>query len=373
MQPNPFVGVIYHALGAFFAATCYTPQKQTKSWAWEVYWITQAIFAWLIVPVVVALVIVPDYFGLLADADSQVVLKTFLLGMVVGVGVLTFGLGIRYIGFSLNYAIAIGVSGLVGTIGPLVWTPNGGFVWKIVEVFSTKPGQVVLAGIVASLVGIVVCGWAGALRERSGGVAAARFSFRVGVPLAVLAGALSAILNYAFEAGEPLADAAKAAGTSELMKMTAIYPLALGGTLVVNLVWCLVLIRRNKTGAQLVRLPGQGVAAIGFYYLMALVTGLFWYFQFFFFGPGKSNMGSFGFTSWGLQMALVVLFSNIYGWLFREWAGADKLARRMLNVGMAIIMASVFVIGYGNYLREQQQLPPGDQPPAAPNAAETIQ
>jgi L-rhamnose-H+ transport protein len=372
MQPNPFMGVVYHALGAFFAATCYTPQKKTKLWAWEVYWLTQACFAWLIVPVVVAFVMVPDYTGVLANADPKVMLSTFLLSMVVGIGVLTFGLGIRYIGFSLNYAIAIGVSALVGTIGPLVWTPNGGFVWKIDDVFSTRPGQIVLAGIVASLAGIVVCGWAGALRERSGGAAATQFSFRVGVPLAVLAGALSAVLNYAFEAGAPLADAALAAGASELMKMTAIYPVALGGVLVVNLVWCLVLVRRNKTSAQLVRLPDTGVATLGFYYFMALVTGLFWYFQFFFFGPGKSNMGSFGFTSWGLQMALVVMFSNIYGWLFREWAGADKLARRMLNVGMAIIMAAVFVIGYGNYLREQQQVPAADQPPAAAGAAATV-
>ncbi len=372
MQPNPFVGVFYHALGAFFAATCYTPQKQTKLWAWEVYWLAQALFAWLIVPIVGAFLMVPDYVGVLAHANPAVLAKTFVLGMIVGGGVLTFGLGIRYIGFSLNYAIAIGVSALVGTIGPLIWTPNSGFVWEIVEVFSTRPGQTVLAGIVSSLVGIVVCGWAGALRERSGSATAMQFSFRVGVPLAVLAGALSAVLAYSFEAGEPLADAAKAAGASELMKMTAIYPVSLGGALVVNLVWCLVLMRRNKTGAQLVRLPDKGTATLGFYYVMALVTGLFWYLQFFFYGPGKSNMGTFGFTSWGLQMALVVLFSNLYGWLFREWAGADKLAKRMLNLGMAIIMAAVFIIGYGNYLREQQPLPAADSTPAvdAPAAVE---
>lgn len=372
MQPHPFIGVFYLALGAFFAATCYTPQKQTKLWAWEVYWIAQAMFAWLIVPVVGAFLLVPDYVGVLSSTAPETMVKTFLLGMVFGVGGLTFGLGIRYIGFSLNYAIAIGMSALVGTLGELIWTPNDGFVWKIAEVFSTTSGQIVMAGIALSLLGIVFCGWAGALRERSGGAAAAQFAFKVGVPLAVLAGVLSAMLKYAFLAGDSIAEAAVDAGASELMKMTAIYPLALGGALVVNLAWCLVLVRRNKTGAQLVRLPGKGVGTLGLYYFMALITGLFWYLQFFFYGPGDSNMGNYRFTSWGLLMALVVLLSNIYGWLFREWAGAQKSARWMLNVGMAIIMASVFVIGYGNYLREQHA-PAANQLPAAASAEAIVE
>ena len=164
MQANPFLGVLLHGIGAFSSSSCYTPQKQTKLWAWEIYWITTATFAWLILPIIGAFITIPNYLDVLAACPPNVMLRSLGLGVIYGVGGLTFGLGIRYIGFSLNYAIAIGLSAALGTLFPLIWNPNEGFVWEIVEKFSSGPGLVVLAGILVSLFGIFVCGWAGALR-----------------------------------------------------------------------------------------------------------------------------------------------------------------------------------------------------------------
>ena len=135
MQTNPFLGVAVHGIGAFSAASCYTPQKQTRLWSWEIYWISQATFAWVILPICVAFLTIPDYADLLRDCPPEVMLRSFLLGVVYGIGGLTFGLGIRYIGFSLNYAIAIGISAFLGTILPLIWNPNDGFVWQLEEKF----------------------------------------------------------------------------------------------------------------------------------------------------------------------------------------------------------------------------------------------
>ncbi len=353
MQPNPIVGVALHGIGAFSSASCYTPQTQTKLWSWEVYWIMTASFAWLILPIAGAFLTIPNYLDVVAACPKDAIFRTLGLGIVYGVGGVTFGLGIRYIGFSLNYAIAIGISAGLGTLLPLIWHPNNGFVWLIVDKFSNVPGRVVLAGILISLGGIALCGLAGVLREHSGGDSPSQYSFKIGVPLAVAAGILSAVFNFSLLAGEPLEKAAVAAGASELLKMNAIYPFSNGGTFITNFIWCVFLIQRNGTGSQLFRLPEKRVSTLGFYYLMAALSGAFWYCQFFFYGMGHANMGTrYGFTSWALHMAMLILFSNLYGWLFREWEGVGTRPRRVLHLGMAVIVVATLIITYGNYLGE---------------------
>jgi len=353
MQANPFLGAALHSVGAFSAASCYTPQKKTPLWSWEIYWIAQASFAWLILPILGAFLTIPHYLEALQSCPKDAMLHSYLLGMLYGVGGLTFGLGIRYIGFSLNYAIAIGISAGLGTILPLIWNPNTGFDWQITDKFSDVPGMIILGGVILSLIGIFFCGWAGALREKSAGEELSKFSFKVGVPLAIMAGTLSAVFNFALIAGEPLEKAALAAGASEWFRMNAIYPFSNGGAWTTNFVWCLILITRNRTRSQLIRLPGENQKTLAFYYLMALLSGAFWYFQFFFYGMGHINMGQrFGFTSWALHMAMLILFSNLYGYLFREWESADPAPRRTLHFGMAIIVLATLIITYGNYLGE---------------------
>lgn len=362
MQANPFLGVGLHAVGAFAASSCYTPQRQTKLWAWEVYWIAQASFAWLILPIVGAFLTIPDYWAVLRGCPPEAMRNSFLLGVLYGFGGMSFGLGIRYIGFSLNYAIAIGISAGLGTLVPLIWNPNDGFVWVIASKFSTTPGHLILAGIVLSLLGIAVCGWAGALRETSSGAGPARYSFRRGVPLAVFAGVLSSVFNFALIAGEPLEKAAFGAGARDLLKMNAIYPFSHGGAFATNLVLCALLIARNRTGGQFLRLPDRGPATLSFYYLMAVLSGAFWYFQFFFYGMGHAHMGrTYGFTSWALHMAMLILFSNFYGFLFREWEGASAVPKRVLHAGMAIIVAATLVIAWGNRLGELERPVPATQ------------
>lgn len=353
MPANPFLGAALHSIGAFSASSCYTPQKQTKKWSWEIYWISQASCAWLIIPILGAFLTIPNYMEVLASCPKDAMLRSFLLGMLYGFGGLTFGLGIRYIGFSLNYAIAIGISAGLGTLIPLIWNPNTGLDWVLYEKFSDTPGMVVLAGIVLSLIGILFCGWAGALRERSASATPSKFQFKIGIPLVIMAGVLSSVFNFALIAGEPLEKAALAQGASDLLRMNAIYPFSHGGAWVTNFTWCIILIVRNKTGSQLLGLPGETGKRLSFYYLMSLLSGAMWYFQFFFYGMGHVNMGErYGFTSWALHMAMLILFSNLYGKLFHEWDGSDRLPKRVLHIGMAVIITATLIITWGNYLGE---------------------
>jgi L-rhamnose-H+ transport protein len=351
---NPVQGVGLHAVGALFAASCYTPQKKTTLWAWEVYWISQATFAWLILPIVGALLTVPDYLGLLADCPVEVMARSFGLGVVYGFGGLAFGLAIRYIGFSLTYSLAIGISAALGTIVPLFWTPNDGFVYRFDTLFNSVPGGIVFFGIVLAIVGILVCGYAGLLRDRAGDASARSFSFKRGVPVAVVAGILSAVFNFALLAGEPLAKAATEKGATEILSWNAIYPFSHGGAWLTNVMWCIFLIGKNRTVGQFLRLSGDARGGLPFYYLMALLSGAFWYFQFFFYGMGHLNLGDkFGFTSWAIHMSLLILFSNIYGKLFREWEGASPWPRKVVHFGMLVIVIATLIITYGNYVGEK--------------------
>jgi len=358
-QANPLVGVGLHAVGALSAASCYTPQKKTVRWAWEVYWISQATVAWLILPIVGALVIVPDYFGVLAECPHDVMLKTFALGFVYGTGGLAFGLAIQYIGFSLTYSLAIGISATLGTIVPLFWTPNEGFVYRLNVLFESVSGVLVLAGIVSAVIGIFVCGYAGVLRDRNKAeMTDTATNFRVGLPLAIVAGILSAVFNFALLAGTPLAEAAAEQGAPEVLSWNAIYPFSHGGCWLINLFWCTFLIRKNGSGGQFLRLPGEGGRGLGFYYLMAMLSGAFWYFQFFFYGMGHLNLGEeFGFTSWAIHMSLLILFSNLYGFVFKEWEGASTMPKKVLHLGMLMIVGATLLITYGNYLGEEQTVP----------------
>lgn len=367
MQTNPIFGILFHGIGAASSSSCYTPQKKTTLWAWEVYWVATATFAWLILPIAGAFLTIPNYIEVLKAVPATVMLKSFSLGLLYGIGGLTFGLGIRYIGFSLNYAIAIGLSAALGTLMPLIWTPNHGFVWKIVDIFSSGPGLIVLAGIVISLLGIMVCGWAGTLREKSKnatktGDDKVAGNLKLGLIFATLAGVLSAVFNFALLAGEPLEAAALAqdpeSETLMLLKMNAIYPFSNGGAWVTNVIGCLFLLRRNRTAGQFLRLKGHGGGKLAFYWSMAALSGAFWYFQFFFYGMGHFHMGEkFGFTSWALHMAMLILFSNMWGFFFKEWVGVDKRPKRILHLGMAFIVVACILIAYGNYKGEQAEDP----------------
>jgi L-rhamnose-H+ transport protein len=316
-----------------------------------------ATSAWLVLPITVALLTIPNYLEVLRLCESVYLWRSFGLGVIYGFGGLMFGLGIRYIGFSLNYAIAIGFSAALGTIAPLMWHPNKGINRDFIrEHFSDLPGMIVLAGILAAVAGIAVCGYAGWLRERSGGDKPSQYSFKIGVPLAVMAGILSAVFNYALLAGEPIEQVALDGGANKLLKMNAIYPFSNGGAYVVSFIWCVFLICRNKRAGQLIRLPEKKAGTLAFYYLMAILSGAFWYFQFFFYGIGHWHMGEkFGFTSWVLHMSMLILFSNFYGWLFKEWKGVGDWPRRVLHLGMAVIVVATLIIAYGNWRGEKTE------------------
>jgi L-rhamnose-H+ transport protein len=345
---NPLLGVALHGVGAFFAATCYTPQKQIRRWSWQTYWLTQAAFCWFLLPIVGAMATIPDLAGVLREAPRGAMLQSFLLGAAYGIGGTAFGVSIRYIGFSLTYAIAVGLSSVLGTlIPPIVKGTLGATLDK------TGAGWIV-AGIVVGAIGIAGAGWAGRLKEidLTAQNTKGEFSLGKGLALSLLAGVLSAVYGFALEAGEPIADVASAHGAG-VWRGNVVYIFSNTGAFLTTAIYCLYLHRKHRTLGEMVELPaGPEKARLPVNWAMAVVTGLFWYGQFFFYNLGHVRMGTYKFTSWAIHMIMLVLFSNVVGIALREWRTCRRLTHTTIGAALVVLVAAVWLLTYGNHLGE---------------------
>ncbi|MBX7255373.1 MAG: rhamnose:proton symporter [Candidatus Hydrogenedentes bacterium] len=348
---NPFLGVAMHAIGAMFAATCYTPEKRVKGWSWQTYWITQASFCWFLLPIIGAWLTIPQLADVLREAPRDAMLRSFLLGAAYGIGGTAFGISIRYIGFSLTYAIAVGLSSVLGTLIPPIVKGT------LVSTLSRPGAGWIIAGIVAGTLGIAFTGVAGRLKEKdlSSQELTGQFSLLKGLLLSLLAGVLSAVYGFALEAGEPIADVATAHGAG-IWRGNVVYIFSNTGAFVTTSIYCLYLHARHKTLGEIVALPaGQPEASLRVNWAMAITTGVFWYGQFFFYNLGHVRMGNYKFTSWAIHMVMLVLISNLVGLFLREWIDCRRLTRRTLAIALTILLSAVLLLTYGNYIGEQMK------------------
>jgi L-rhamnose-H+ transport protein len=349
VTPNPLLGILMHAIGALFAATCYTPQKQVKHWSWQTYWITQAAFCWFLLPILGAMLTIPDLAAVLREAPRSAMLNSFLLGAAYGIGGTAFGISIRYIGFSLTYAIAVGLSSVLGTlIPPMVKGTLG--------VTLSKAGAGwIIAGIVVGTCGIALTGLAGRLKENdlTAQQNKGEFSLMKGLLLSLLAGVLSAVYGFALEAGDPIADVATAHGAG-VWRGNVVYIFSNTGAFLTTAIYCLHLHARHRTLGELVELPaGKEQAQLPVNFALAILTGCLWYGQFFFYNLGHVRMGHYKFTSWAIHMIMLVLFSNVVGIVLREWRRCRRLTHGAISVALAILVVAVLLLTYGNYIGDQ--------------------
>ena len=238
---NPLLGVGFHAVGAIFAAACYTPQKKVKGWSWQTYWITQASVCWFLLPIIGAFLTIPDLMTVLHEAPTDAMRNSFLLGMAYGIGGTAFGISIRYIGFSLTYAIAVGLSATLGTLIPPLYDHTLG------AKLGRHGGGWVVAGIIIGVLGIAFTGLAGRMKENDLTAQNNRgeFSLSKGLALSLLAGVLSAVYGFALEAGDPIADVASAHGAG-VWRGNVVYIFANTGAFITTAIYCLYLHYRHK-------------------------------------------------------------------------------------------------------------------------------
>ncbi len=387
MTPNPFLGVLFHWLGGLASGSFYVPYKGVRKWSWETYWLVGGFFSWIICPWVFALVMTNDVVGVLRQQSASTLWWTYFFGALWGFGGLTFGLTMRYLGMSLGMGVALGYCAAFGTLVPPVFKtflPGIPVDASIVEIASSTPGQVTLAGVAVCLLGIGIAALAGFTKEREMPEAEkkkviAEFNFRKGLLVATFSGIMSACFSFALTAGNPIGEAAKAAGTSVLWTGLPKLVVVLLGGFTTNFVWCVLLNLRNHTAYQYLATqarpehaglrasggesagPATGPAAIPTAselrvpvlanYCFSALAGTTWYFQFFFYTMGETQMGRFGFASWTLHMASIIIFSTMWGWIFHEWKGSSRKAHRLIASGIAALILSTIIIGVGTWLK----------------------
>jgi L-rhamnose-H+ transport protein len=355
MNSNPLLGVIFHWIGGLASASFYVPYKRIRRWSWEVYWLAGGVFSWIVAPWVFASIRTQDLLGVLSSAPRETLFWCWFWGVMWGFGGLTFGLTMRYLGLSLGMAVALGLTTIIGTMGPPIFRGTLG------ELAATTSGQVTFLGILITLVGIVLVARAGQAKERemagSSDVNVAEFDLKRGLAIAVFSGVMSGCFAWGLDAGQPIRDLTLAAGTDQLSQGLPVLCVVLLGGFTTNVIWCSLLIRKNGSAGEFVgrlKAPEPADAAppppLWRNYLLAALGGTLWYFQFFFYTMGESQMGRYGFSSWTLHMASIILFSTLWGFALKEWAGASAKTRNLVKLGIGALVGSTIVIGVGNYL-----------------------
>jgi L-rhamnose-H+ transport protein len=340
-------GVMFHAVGASSAALCYTPQKAVKGWSWQTYWLAQAFICWFALPLIVAYLTIPQVMQVLKEAPASAMQRSFLLGMAYGVGGTAFGIAIRYVGFSLTYAIAVGISCVLGTLlPPLV---NG----TLDDVMRSNGAAFLITGVAMGAIGIALCGVAGRNKEKD--IAKnendkTEFSLAKGLPLCLLAGILSALYGFSLDQGQPIADVAAKYGAGNFQG-NVIYIFSNSGAFLTTLLYCLYLHRKEKTFYQYGTAGGNNLSSN---YLLSILTGILWYGQFFFYGLGHVRMGQFKFTSWAIHMIMLVLLSSVAGLIMKEWKNTGVRTKQWLVIALTVLLIAILLLTYGNYLGEKK-------------------
>ena len=341
---NPFAGILLIALGSIGAASFYVPFKKVKTWAWESYWLSQGVAAWLIAPVLFAYIFVPggELLPIIRDAPLHAKLMAMFFGALWGFGGLTFGLSIRYLGVALGQIIALGLCAAFGTLIPPVISGK--------DLFASTTGILTIVGVSIAVAGIAIIGYAGSLKSREmteeeKKVAVKEFALRKGILIAIFAGIMSACFNFGFESARPIENVALAHGTNPLFQKNPSLIFILLGGFVTNLVYCGYLNIKNKTYRDYISVPGSVLINNLFFTFLA---GFLWFLQFHFFGMGSSKlpegMAVFG---WSILMALNIAISNIWGIFLKEWKGAKRKTIIVLITGILILILSTFVVKLG--------------------------
>ena len=344
---NVLMGISLHAIGGIAAASCFLPQRYAPKWKFQTYWLLFCFFAWLIIPITVAAIVVPDFIEIIAQSPTSSIVNTTLYGAIYGFGGMAFGVAIRFIGFSLTYTVAIGISAVVGTVIPAV------IAGTLIEGFSSNAGLIVLAGFITSLLGVAICGKAGLLKDKDKEETQDNTNMKKGLILASVAGVLSGVFGLALSAGDEITQTAASFGAVNF-KGYVTYIFAMGGAFLTNAVWwSIVHFKQNTWQEYLGVMPESNTvnkSMLPKYYIIALISGLLWYGQFFFYGLGHIRMGDFEFISWGIHMSMLIFFSFGVGFLLKEWQGLSSRTLNTLYLGLFILLLSFCLITYGSWL-----------------------
>ncbi len=346
----PISGILLHAVGAFSAAICFTPQHKIRNWTYQTYWFWMSVSSWFLLPILGSLLFIPHLGEVLATSPQDAMWKSFGYGAAYGFGGMAFGFAIRHIGYSLTYALAVGLSAVLGFfLTPLLQGTLGGII-------HSAGGNAVLVGVGVGFLGIIFCGLAGRRKEievqASGDHGGEAFKPALGIPLCVVAGVLSALYSLALGSADPIANRALQAGANPELVMNIRFLFASTGAFLSILPVTLWQLWKKNALRELVGggLDGQAAPAVNIFW--GCLAGMLWYLQFIFYGMGHIRMETLDVASWPLHMIMLILFSTLVAIVRREWTRCSASTRYFVTFAIGILILSVLTIGYGNHLNQ---------------------
>jgi L-rhamnose-H+ transport protein len=341
MPVTILAGIGWHILGAAMAASFYAPIGKVRNWSWETTWAIAGFFSWILLPIGVSLVLLPDFSGFYTSMGAHLLLKVALFGAMWGVGNVSYGLTMRHLGISLGVGVAIGVTLVIGTLVPPLMHGQGAML------FTTRSGLLTMAGVLVALIGVAVVSYAGHQKELQLGAKVREFNVKLGLLLAVMCGIFSSGMAFAIDAAKPMETVALHLGVNPLYARLPSYAIIMGGGAIVNLAYCfirLAALKRLSVRADL----SQPRPTLVRNALLAATGGIMWYLQFFFYAWGQANIPQrLDYINWMLHMSIYVLCAGLVGLALGEWKGVGSRPLRLLWAGVLIIIAATTLVGLG--------------------------
>ena len=383
MGANPLLGVFLHWLGGLASASFYVPYRRVRGWSWETYWLVGGVVSWIAAPWIMAGLLTRDLLPVLHGAPGSAIFWSYFFGVLWGLGGLTFGLTMRYLGMSLGMAVALGYTAVFGTLVPPI------FHRQFAQLLTQRSGIIILCGVAVCVLGILFAGAAGVSKEselsREQKLASIReFNLKLGLAVATFSGVMSACFAFGLDAGGPIKALTLAHGTSTMWQGLPVLIVVLAGGFTTNFLWCAALNLRNRSAGEYLRIPqGARSSASGEHppienpidaastemalemlgngrqpslsvnYFFSALAGATWYMQFFFYTMGETQMGHYKFSSWTLHMASIIIFSTLWGIALKEWRGVSTRTKTLVFLTLLTLVGSTVIVGYGNYLGMQ--------------------
>jgi len=346
---NSILGMLIFCGGGLAGATFLLPARGVKGWAYETWWLVYVFIGHIVCPTVICSLMVPDFTGAIASAPATVIAQCVFFGAIWGVGGLTWGLMVRYLGIGLGLAIGCGLCAATGTLIPPIAQGHAA------DLVKDAGAITVLAGVIGSLIGIVFVGLAGKIKEdelpeEMKKKAVAEFNFKKGMIVAVISGVCSACMNFGLQSGGCIEKAAyEAAVKAGVVQAGALFPwqgmpvimVVLWGGFTVSALWCLQQNLVHKTFGDYARPTFRNVA-------LCVAIGVMWVMQFVCTKAGEPLMGDLKYISFAVMMASTIFFSTIVGVVTGEWKGTSGKTRGCLALGTLILVISFCAISLGS-------------------------